>query len=267
PAAVTWLDVAGSHGDGFHGGGVAVADPGPGAPAYLVFTSGTSGNPKGVTITHRGVSALAEDLAERFAAAPGDRMLHVASPSFDAAMLELLVAGTAGATLVVAGPDAYGGDALADLLAGEHITHACVTPSALATVPPRALPDLRVLMLGGEAVSDELVARWGAGRRLYNGYGPAEATVFATCSPPLAPGADVVIGTPVRGVQAVVLDERLRPVPTGVAGELYLAGERLADGYRDDPGRTARRFVAADGGRRRYRTGDLARWAGVSFGR
>ncbi|WP_044475791.1 non-ribosomal peptide synthetase [Rhodococcus aetherivorans] len=265
PAAVTWLDVAGSHGDGFHGGGVAVADPGPGAPAYLVFTSGTSGNPKGVTITHRGVSALAEDLAERFAAAPGDRMLHVASPSFDAAMLELLVAGTAGATLVVAGPDAYGGDALADLLAGEHITHACVTPSALATVPPRALPDLRVLMLGGEAVSDELVARWGAGRRLYNGYGPAEATVFATCSPPLAPGADVVIGTPVRGVQAVVLDERLRPVPTGVAGELYLAGERLADGYRDDPGRTARRFVAADGGRRRYRTGDLARWARARF--
>ncbi|WP_048772056.1 non-ribosomal peptide synthetase [Rhodococcus ruber] len=262
PAAVTWLDVADTC-----DGTVAVADPDPGAPAYLVFTSGTSGNPKGVSITHRGVSALVEDLTELFAAAPGDRMLHVASPSFDAAMLELLVAGASGATLVVAGADAYGGDALADLLAGERITHACLTPSALATVPSRALPDLRVLMLGGEAVRDELVARWGAGRRLYNGYGPAEATVFATCSSPLTPGSDVVIGSPVRGVEAVVLDERLRPVPPGVAGELYLAGERLADGYRGDPGRTATRFVAAAGGRRRYRTGDLTRWAGVSFGR
>ena len=257
PSSVQWLDI--------HETGAVAAEPAevpephPDAPAYLVFTSGTTGNPKGVTIGHRAVAALVADLTERFAAGPGDRVLQVAAPSFDAAVLELLVAGTAGATLVVAGPDSYGGAGLGDLLARERITHACLTPSVLASLPARDLPDLRVLMLGGETVPAEAVARWGTGRALYNGYGPAEATVFATCSAPLTPGDTPVIGHPVRGVAAVVLDDRLRPVPVGVVGELYLSGERLAQGYRGAPGRTAERFVATDHGRM-YRTGDRARW-------
>ncbi|MGV9743685.1 amino acid adenylation domain-containing protein [Rhodococcus zopfii] len=257
PTTVRWVGVTATGVDTTELTGLR--DPHPDAPAYLVFTSGTSGNPKGVTVGHRAVTALAADLADRFAAGPGDRMLHVAAPSFDAAVLELLVAGTSGATLVVAGPDSYGGADLGELLARERITHACLTPSALASVPTSTLPDLRVLMLGGETVADELVDRWGTGRDLYNGYGPAEATVFATCSAPLAPGDVPAIGNPVRGVAAAVLDDRLQPVPVGIVGELYLSGERLAGGYRGAPARTAQRFVATDHGRM-YRTGDRARW-------
>ncbi|WP_245687670.1 non-ribosomal peptide synthetase [Rhodococcus phenolicus] len=257
PATVRWIGVpaAGADTTGLAG----LPEPHPDSPAYLVFTSGTTGNPKGVAVGHRAVTALAADLADRFAAGPGDRVLHVAAPSFDAAVLELLVAGASGATLVVAGPDSYGGADLGELLARERITHACLTPSALASVPARALPDLRVLMLGGETVAGDLVDRWGAGRDLYNGYGPAEATVFATCSAALIPGDVPVIGNPVRGVAVAVLDDRLQPVPVGVVGELYLSGERLAVGYRGAPARTAQRFVATDHGRM-YRTGDRARW-------
>ncbi|WP_241997405.1 non-ribosomal peptide synthetase [Rhodococcus sp. SMB37] len=256
PGAVTWVPV--DNGTDFDP--VPVFEPAPDSPAYYVFTSGTSGNPKGVTITQRGVSAFADDIAQDLAAAPGDRVLHVAAPSFDAAMLEILTAGIAGATLVVADTDSYGGAALADLLERDAITHAVMTPSTLATVPPRHLPHLRVLMLGGDRLTSALVDRWSPGRTLINSYGPAETTMFVTNSQPLHPGDDIVIGTPVRASSVVVLDDRLQPVPVGVIGELYVGGGRLATGYRGAPSRTAERFIAAPDGTRRYRTGDLVRW-------
>uniref|UniRef100_UPI003B8A87CC amino acid adenylation domain-containing protein n=1 Tax=Rhodococcus sp. TaxID=1831 RepID=UPI003B8A87CC len=232
----------------------------PEHPAYIVFTSGTTGAPKGIVLTARGLGALAEDLHDVFAAGRQSRVLALASPGFDAALLELLVAAGSGACLVVAPENAYGGEELARLLEREHVTHACLTPSALATVPPRALPALGTIMLGGERVSTELVARWAPGRRLYNGYGPAESTVFATYSQPLRPGLPATVGTPARGIEALVLDAHLQPVPTGVTGELYLAGPRMSAGYVGSPARTAERFVAGPDGRRWYRTGDLVRW-------
>ncbi|MFD1810849.1 amino acid adenylation domain-containing protein [Rhodococcus gannanensis] len=259
PASVAWIDVSRPGNEPACPACPSAADPAPDEAAYFVFTSGTTGNPKAVAVTHRGVSALVDDLSERFGTVPGDRMLHVASPTFDAAMLEILVAGTTGATLVVAPLDTFGGAPLGELIAERGVTHACLTPSALASLPARDLPSLRVLMLGGESVPPDLVDRWGSGRRLYNGYGPAEGTVFVTCSPALTPGDVPVIGTPVRGVTAEILDERLHPVPVGVAGELYVSGDRVAGGYRRDSARTASRFVAAGAGRRRYRTGDVVR--------
>ena len=138
-------------------------------------------------------------------------------------MLEMLTAGISGATLVVADADSYGGAALGDLLDSAAITHAVMTPSTLATVPVRDLPALRTLVLGGDRLTREIVDRWGDGRTLVNSYGPAEATMFVTNSQPLRPGDDIVIGTPVRGVTVEVLDERLRPVPAGVVGELYVS--------------------------------------------
>lgn len=239
----------------------------PDHPAYIVFTSGTTGVPKGIVLTARGLGALAQDLREVYTAGPRSRMLALASPGFDAALLELLVAAGSGACLVVAPENAYGGEELARLLERERVTHACLTPSALATVPPRALPDLETVMLGGERVPPELVARWASGRRLYNGYGPAESTVFATYSRALRPDLPATIGTPARGVEALVLDARLQPVPTGVTGELYLAGHRMSAGYIGSPARTAERFVAAPDGRRWYRTGDLVRWLDGPDGR
>ncbi|WP_442972628.1 amino acid adenylation domain-containing protein [Rhodococcus sp. Rp3] len=255
PATVRWLEVTSDDEEPL----ADVVDAAPDAPAYFVFTSGTTGHPKAVTVTQRAASAFAEDIGEYLAAFPGDRVLHVAAPSFDAAMLEMLTAGISGATLVVADADSYGGAALGDLLDSAGITHAVMTPSTLATVPVRDLPALRTLVLGGDRLTREIVDRWGDGRTLVNSYGPAEATMFVTNSQPLRPGDDIVIGTPVRGVTVEVLDERLRPVPTGVVGELYVSGPRLASGYRDAAARTAARFVAGPDGRR-YRTGDLVRW-------
>nr|WP_248950041.1 non-ribosomal peptide synthetase [Rhodococcus opacus] len=242
----------------------AIADSLPRATgtAYVVFTSGTTGTPKAVVVTDSGLGALDADVASRFGAAPGARVLHRAAAGFDMTLLEVLIAGASGATLVIASDTEFAGPALGELLRRERITHACITPTVLATVGDIALPDLEVLMVGGERLGAELVDRWAPGRRLINGYGPAESTMYTIATRPLSSGAPVTIGTPIPGVAALVLDERLRPVPVGVPGELYLSGGALARGYAEQPGLTAERFVAGPDGTRLYRTGDLVRWRG-----
>nr|WP_147471515.1 non-ribosomal peptide synthetase [Nocardia stercoris] len=227
-------------------------------PAYVIYTSGSTGTPKGVVVTHGGLAALSAELLRAFEVTAGARTLHFASPSFDASVLELLLAVGAGATMIVAPTDVYGGPELTDLLRAEHITHAFITPAALTGTDVVALPELAVLGVGGEACPPQLVTRWAPGRRVLNLYGPTEATVAATISD-LRPGGPVTIGREIAGVAALVLDSRLGPVPDGVAGELYLAGTGVARGYHDRPALTATRFVAHPGGERLYRTGDLVR--------
>ncbi|WP_280264916.1 non-ribosomal peptide synthetase [Nocardia wallacei] len=232
--------------------------------AYVIYTSGSTGMPKGVAVTHRGLPSLAAEQRERYGVESSSRVLHFASPSFDASILELLLAFEAGAALVLASPEIYGGDELAALLERERITHAFVTPAALATVEAaeHPLPRLRCVIVGGDACDAELVRRWAPGRAMFNAYGPTESTVAVTVSP-LHPDAPIELGRPIRGVRAVVLDTRLRPVPTGVVGELYLAGPGLARGYHRRAAPTAGRFVAnpfGAAGERMYRTGDLVRW-------
>lgn len=130
--------------------------------AYLIYTSGSTGKPKGVAVTHAGLSNLAAELAGHAGVRPESRTLHFSSPSFDAAVLDLLLSIGSGATMVIAAPDIYGGDELAELLTAERVTHTFITPAALATIDHERwpLPDLRCLMVGGEAVGPELVARW-----------------------------------------------------------------------------------------------------------
>ncbi|WP_245552370.1 non-ribosomal peptide synthetase, partial [Nocardia aobensis] len=231
--------------------------------AYVIYTSGSTGVPKGVVVTHEGLANLAAVVRDRFGIDTGSRVLHAAGPGFDAMVLEILLAHTGGAVLVVAGPDAYAGEELTEVVRAHQVTHAFLTPSVLATLSPDGMESLRVLVAGGEAVTPELVAVWAPGRRLLNGYGPTETTIFAGISAALAPGGVVTVGGPIRGMEAVVLDPWLRPVPVGVAGELYLAGPQLARGYANRPAATATAFVANPFGRagsRLYRTGDLARW-------
>ncbi|WP_199805008.1 non-ribosomal peptide synthetase, partial [Nocardia jinanensis] len=197
----------------------------PQHPAYLIYTSGSTGVPKGVTVTHAGLAALSAEQRERYAVNRDSRTLYFASPSFDSSVWEMLFAGGSGATMIIAVPGTYGGVELAELLRRERVSHAVVTPAALASVDPAGLDSLRVVIAAGDACSPELVRCWASGdREFVNGYGPTEATVMTNHSAPLVPGQQVTIGGPIRGVTEWVLDQRLQPVPVGVAGELYVAG-------------------------------------------
>ncbi|WP_182359149.1 non-ribosomal peptide synthetase [Tomitella gaofuii] len=230
-------------------------------PAYLVYTSGSTGTPKGVTVTHAGLANFSDEVRERYCIGPDSRTLHFASTSFDAAILEALLAFPSGAVMVIAPADVYGGDELTGLLARQRVSHAFITPAALDTVDPERVPGLGTVLVGGEALRPDLAECWAAGRVLSNVYGPTETTIVTTMSPPVGDGP-ITIGGPIRGVEAMVLDRRLHPVPTGVVGELYFAGPGLARGYHRRPALTAGSFVANPFGRpgsRMYCTGDLAR--------
>ncbi|TRV71682.1 amino acid adenylation domain-containing protein, partial [Streptomyces sp. 130] len=237
----------------------------PDNTAYVLFTSGSTGRPKAVAVTHRGIPHLGAAHASALAIDGDSRVLQFASPNFDVSIADIVQTWYAGATLVLPSRATETvGDALAELLADAAITHAMIPPSVLATVPPAPLPGLRALATGGEPCPPEVVARWAAGRRMFNAYGPTEATVTATMNGPLA--TDLVqspgIGRPVDGVRVLVLDERLRPAPDGATGELCIAGEGVGRGYVNRAALTAERFVAdpyGAAGSRMYRTGDLAR--------
>ena len=172
-----------------------------------------------------------------------------------------------GATLVVASSQQLlPGAELAATVARFGVTHATLTPSALAAVRNEQLPTLTHLVVAGEACSTELATQWSTGRQMFNAYGPTESTVCAAMSSPLSSTTPVPpIGRPVQGTKVYVLDAHLQPVPAGVPGELYIAGAGVARGYLGQPGLTASRFVANpftqnDKNRRMYRTGDVARW-------
>jgi phthiocerol/phenolphthiocerol synthesis type-I polyketide synthase E len=232
--------------------------------AYVIFTSGSTGGPKGVLSTHRGLRNLAAAQVRAFGLHPEDRILQFAPASFDAWIAELATMVESGASLHLAQPLPLPGAELAALLRAREITAATLPPSALAVLPPAALPRLRILVAAGEACPAEVLDRWRQpGRALFNAYGPTETSVCASIGPADAPGAPPDIGRPLENLRILLLDATLRPVPIGTPGELAVGGEGLARGYADRPDLTARCFVpdpfAPRPGERLYRTGDLAR--------
>lgn len=211
--------------------------------AYVIYTSGSTGKPKAALLDHRGLANFLAEQRETMRLDQEARVLHVASPSFDASILEALFVFGCGGTLIVAPPDAYSGAALEELLREQRVTRALITPSVLASMRPDDLPELRTLAVGGEAVGAELVAHWAPGRRLVNLYGPTETTIVATRFAELRPDVPITLGGPVCGFSLLVLDSWLRPVPPGATGELYLAGPALARGS----GRAGRHFADPGG--------------------
>ncbi len=233
---------------------------------YVIYTSGSTGKPKGVQIEHRNAVHLARTEAARFAIRPDDRVYQGFSIAFDASVEELWLAWCGGATLVAATSEmVHAGPDLPRQLTELGITILSCVPTLLAMMEGE-LPTVRILIVGGEACSPDLVARWCVpGRRMFNTYGPTEATVIATWTE-CDRAKPVTIGEPLPGYSAFVMDAEGHELPSGETGELYLGGAGLARGYvgRDDL--TRERFVfnstfaSGEQSRRLYRTGDLARW-------
>ncbi len=235
-----------------------------GHPAYVIYTSGSTGAPKGVVVAHAGLGSLVAGLASGVGAGPGDRVAQFASAGFDTFGWEWCMALLSGAALVVVPEEARLGAALAGFIDAAGVSHVTLPPAVLAVLDEGLVPGRVVVVSAGEALPGEVMARWSAGRVMWNSYGPTETTVDATlwrCDP--AAGR-VAIGGPVANTRVFVLDQWLCPVPPGVAGELYVAGAGLARGYLRQAALTSGRFVACPfgpPGARMYRTGDVVRWA------
>ncbi len=236
--------------------------PGPGktAPAYICFTSGSTGQPKGITVSHASLFALLGDAVHRFGIGPGSRMALNTSIGFDVSLFELCATLAAGAALVIGATRPMVGDRLGEFLARAEVTHLCVTPTVLASMKPRSLPALQVIIAAGEACPSALMRAWAPpGRRFFNVYGPTEATIYATADL-CRPEQEVTIGTALGHLAAHVLDAARCPLPDGEIGELWLSGIGLAEGYIGQPEETAQRFPRTPQGRF-YRTGDMVRRA------
>ncbi|HET6707517.1 amino acid adenylation domain-containing protein, partial [Amycolatopsis sp.] len=249
----------------------------PGHAAYVMYTSGSTGLPKAVVVEHRNVAGLFTGTASRFGFGEDDVWSLFHSSAFDFSTWEIWGALLHGGRLVVV-PRAVtrAPDEFLALLSRERVTVLNQTPSAFAGLVHAAgepdLPALRLVVFGGEALRPALLAAWAErfapGPELVNMYGITETTVHVTWSTVDPGAAEPPIGTALPGLALRVLDDRLQPVPPGVPGELYVAGNGVTRGYHRRPGLTAARFVPdphGEPGTRMYRTGDVVRWTAAGM--
>ncbi|KPL90187.1 hybrid non-ribosomal peptide synthetase/type I polyketide synthase [Herpetosiphon geysericola] len=259
-----------------------IASPKPDDLAYVMFTSGSTGQPKGVPISQRSLANYLNWLVERFDYGPNDRLLQTAALSFDAAISQILGPLTAGGSVILLAPlvvrDPIG---LLEALERERPTIWRSVPalweSLITTIErriaegqaPPTLAELRLIGVGGEALPASYVRRWmdiyGQRQQIVNHYGPTEATINATAylveQRPSTASAQIPIGKPISGAITRVLDQKGNLCPALTTGELYIGGIGLATGYLGRPDLTARQFVPdpLGSGARLYRTGDLVR--------
>ncbi|MGV0837952.1 amino acid adenylation domain-containing protein [Mycolicibacterium thermoresistibile] len=230
--------------------------------AYVIYTSGTTGTPKGVAVTHHNVTQLIAPLDAGLPYPGVWPLCH--SLAFDVSVWEIWGALLRGGRLVVV-PESITGspEDFHQVLVTEQVDVLTQTPSAVAMLSPEGL-ESAALAVVGEACPAAVVDRWAPGRVMINAYGPTETTMCVAISAPLSANSGAVpIGSPVPRAALFVLDSWMRPVPAGVVGELYVAGDGVAPGYLGRSELTASRFVACPfgaPGSRMYRTGDLVRW-------
>ncbi|WHU47509.1 amino acid adenylation domain-containing protein [Gordonia sp. L191] len=263
---VRWLDLSAAEtADGTESGcpeRLPGLDRGPDHRAYILFTSGSTGIPKGVDMPHRGLPALIAEIRNSYALERNSRMLHASAPTFDTGLVEVLSAAATGAALVVAPTGVRGGDAMTRLIRRYRVTHIIVTPSVLDTLDPALADQLDQVVLGGEPVPAHLVDRWGPLVPLRNAYGPTETRCSINFSTPLLPQSAVTVGPPMTGVTEAVLDRLGRPQPPDAWGILHCSGPQVAHGYLDAPDLTATVFrpstISDDDVM--YCTGDIATW-------
>ncbi|WP_189269769.1 non-ribosomal peptide synthetase, partial [Streptomyces fuscichromogenes] len=263
-------DVAAADGGGESvTGGLPVAVV-PDQLMYVMFTSGSTGVPKGVAVSHRDVADLVQD--ECWYGEAPLRGLMTSPHAFDASTYEVWVPLLSGGCVVVAPEGVLDGRVLRELVSGYGLTHVHLTAGlfrVIAQEDPGAFGGLSEVSTGGDVVSPAAVRgvlEAVPGTVVRANYGPTEVTLCATqsvMSDPRAVGRVVPIGRPIANTRVYVLDERLGPLPVGVAGELYVAGAGVARGYAGRPDLTAERFIAdpfSAAGERMYRTGDVVRW-------
>jgi len=242
------------------------------AAAYVMYTSGSTGAPKGISVPHRAIVRLVRD-TDYARIGPGDRVAQMANTSFDAATFEIWSGLLNGGTVVMLGrettlsPPALRRQILNQRIGTLFLTTALFNQIALEA--PDCFTTVRDVLFGGEAVDPLRVRRvleHGAPKRLLHVYGPTENTTFTTwhlVGEVAEDARTIPIGRGISNTRVYILDSGLEPVPVGITGELYTSGAGLALGYVEQPGATAQRFVAdpyGEPGSRMYRTGDLARW-------
>ncbi|GKQ01551.1 enterobactin non-ribosomal peptide synthetase EntF [Klebsiella quasipneumoniae] len=250
----------------------------PDHTAYIIFTSGSTGRPKGVMVGQTAIVNRLLWMQDRYPLSADDVVAQKTPCSFDVSVWEFWWPFIAGARLVMAEPEAHRDpQAMQQFFAHYGVTTTHFVPPMLAAFVASLDADsvaacrtLRRVFCSGEALPTELCREWErlTGAPLHNLYGPTEAAVdvswYPACGPELAAvtGSSVPIGWPVWNTGLRILDAAMRPVPPGVAGDLYLTGIQLAQGYLGRPDLTASRFIADPfaPGERMYRTGDVARW-------
>ena len=252
----------------------------PNNVAYVIYTSGSTGNPKGVVVEHRSLTNFIFAAASGYEMSNRDRVLQFASLSFDLSVEELFLTLTHGATLVLRSEEMISSpqDFLRSCEAWKVSILDLPTAywheltNALADGGLSLPPSVRLVIIGGEKAANDRLAAWHASvgdrARLVNTYGPTETTVAVTISEltnrNAAASGVIPIGRPFANTRAFILDAGLRPVPIGVAGELYIGGPGVARGYLNRPDLTAEKFIAdpftADQNHRLYRTGDRVRY-------
>ncbi|MFH1488094.1 MAG: amino acid adenylation domain-containing protein [Pseudomonadota bacterium] len=247
---------------------------GPHNLAYVIYTSGSTGSPKGVALEHRGLSNLVFCERDLFDLNEKTRTLQFFSFSFDGSVWEIFATLSFGGTLVLAPKDRLlPGPDLEEVMTTHGVTWTTMTPTALSLLRPERVPSLETVVMAGEAAGRDLFEKWRPHCRVYNAYGPTEATVGVSCMDGREMGERVSIGRPLPNLRLHVLDRHRRPVPPGVPGELAIGGPCLARGYIHQPDLTAEKFIpdpfstshppnlpSSDFGGRLYRTGDLARY-------